>query len=77
MTLARWEAYCERLKAAGRVTEASWLDDDPLNVAEIHKQLVMNLGLGYMLCVATDPQYPDFIPFLNNSMLFLFVESPS
>ncbi len=69
MNLARWEAYCERLKGAGRVTEASWLDDDPLNVAEIHKQLVMNLGLGYMLCVATDPQYPDFIPFLNNVYL--------
>jgi hypothetical protein len=38
MNLALWEAYCERLKGAGRVTEASWLDDDPLNVAEIHKR---------------------------------------
>ena len=64
-----WEAYCDRLKLGGRLIEGSWLGSDPLNAAEIHRQLIMDLGLGYMLCMATDPQYPDLVPFLNNVFL--------
>lgn len=69
MTQQTWEAYCERLKRAGSVVEGSWLGDTPLNVAEIHRQLIMDIGLGYMLCMATDPDYPDLVPFLNNVFL--------
>jgi hypothetical protein len=64
-----WDAYCERLKAGGELVAASWLGADPLNAAEVHRQLILDLGLGYMINVATDPRYPDLVPFLNNVFL--------
>lgn len=66
---AIWDAYCDRLKAGGELIAGSWLGDDPLNAAEIHRQLIMDLGLGYMLNMASDPAYPDLVPFLNNVFL--------
>ncbi len=69
MTRMDWDAYCERLKPGGDLIAGSWLGNDPLNAAEIHRQLILDLGLGYMINVATDPRYPDLVPFLNNVYL--------
>lgn len=69
MTRMDWNAYCDRLKAGADLIAGSWLGNDPLNAAEIHRQLILDLGLGYMINVATDPRYPDLVPFLNNVFL--------
>ena len=69
MSRMDWNAYCDRLKPGGDLIAGSWLGNDPLNAAEIHRQLILDLGLGYMINVATDPRYPDLVPFLNNVYL--------
>lgn len=69
MTRMDWNAYCDRLRQGAGLVDASWLGRDPLNAAEVHRQLILDLGLGYMINVATDPRYPDLVPFLNNVYL--------
>lgn len=69
MTTNRWNAYLDKLASAGGLNRLSWRPEDPLVEAEVHRQIMMNLSLGYFCYFGGEPQYPDFIPFLNSAYL--------
>jgi hypothetical protein len=69
MSGTRWQAYIDKLQQAAGLHQLSWKPDDPLVEAEVQRQLMMNLSLGYFCYFGADPSYPDFIPFLNSVYL--------
>jgi hypothetical protein len=69
MTNTRWQTYIDKLQQAGSLHRLSWKPDDGLVEAEVHRQLMMNLSLGYFCYFGADPAYPDFLPFLNSVYL--------
>lgn len=69
MTAETWQGYLDKLAPAGDLHKLSWRPDDPLVEAEVQRQLMMNLSLGYFCYFGSDPAYPDFVPFLNSVYL--------
>ena len=69
MASTQWDVFLERLRPAGDLVGKTWLPDDPQTAAEVHRQIMMNLSLGYFLYFQSDPAHPDFMPFLNSVYL--------
>jgi Protein of unknown function (DUF1214) len=69
MSDVKWDEILETLRPANRLLAQTWAPNDPQIAAELHRQLMMNLSLGYLLYFHNDPHYPDFIPFLNSAFL--------
>jgi len=68
-TFPDWSEFVELLKPAGDAAELTF---EPASVAlraEVYRQLVMNVALGYFMYFQMDPDYPDWIPFLNSAFL--------
>lgn len=65
----QWLAYVDRLRQSADLSALTWCPDDPAVRAEVHRQLMMNLSLGYFVYFQSDPAHPDLMPFLNSVYL--------
>lgn len=74
VTLMNWSEYLELLEPAGDVSKRTWEPDSEQVRAEVYRQLVMNISLGYFMYFQHDPNYPDWIPFLNS--VFMLQPNP-
>lgn len=74
MTLLAWNQYLELLKPAEELLALTAEPDDERMRAELYRQLLMNLSLGYFLYFQADPAHPDWTPFLNS--VFLLQPNP-
>lgn len=68
-TLPDWDDLLALLQPAGTVNDITFDPADDQLRMELYRQLVMNLSLGYFVYFQTDPDFPDWIPFLNSAFL--------
>lgn len=72
--LASWAEYIELLRPAGEL-DGLLLDPESEQLrAELYRQLLMNVALGYFLYFQSTPEHPDWAPFLNS--VFLLQPNP-
>jgi len=69
-----WEGLVDLLHPAGSLIAKTWAPDDPAMQAEVSRQLLMNVALGYFIYFQSDPLHPDWLPFLNS--VFLLQPNP-
>ena len=69
MPLAQWDDYLDLMRPAAQQIEASWAPQDERVRADLYRQLMMDLALGYMVYFQGDVDHPDFTPFLNSAFL--------
>lgn len=72
--LMPWSEYVDLLKPAGELNNLTF---DPQNEhlrAELYRQLVMNISLGYFMYFQSDANHPDWAPFLNS--VFMLQPNP-
>jgi hypothetical protein len=69
-----WEELVSLLVPAGSLTELTWYPHDVGVRADLYRQLLMNVALGYFLYFQSDPDHPDWTPFLNS--VFLLQPNP-
>jgi hypothetical protein len=69
-----WAACLDVLKRADALPALSWAPDDPQLQAEIYRQVLMDLALAYFVYFQSDPDHPEFAPFLNS--VFLLQPNP-
>lgn len=74
MTLLSWNHYLELLQPAEELLELTWAPGDEQMRADLYRQQLMNLALGYFLYFQGDPAHPDWAPFLNS--VFLLQPNP-
>jgi hypothetical protein len=74
MPLKNWPEYLRRLEDAGELWARTWAPQDEQIRAELYRQIMMNLALGYFVYFQADPDHPDFTPFLNS--VFLLQPNP-
>jgi hypothetical protein len=72
--LADWSEYVELLKPAGALNELTFSPESDQLRAELYRQLVMNLALGYFVYFQSDAAHPDWAPFLNS--VFMLQPNP-
>ena len=72
--LRQWPEYVNLLLPAGSLDRLTWSPGDDATRAELYRQLVMNVALGYILHFQADPNHPDWAPYLNS--LFLLQPNP-
>jgi hypothetical protein len=72
--LAPWSTYVDLLKPAGDLNDITWQPGSDELRAELYRQLLMNLALGYFIYFQLDPRYPDWTPFLNS--VFMLQPNP-
>lgn len=72
--LAPWSEYVELLKPAGELRELLLDPQSQQLHAELYRQLLMNVSLGYFLYFQSSPAHPDWAPFLNS--VFLLQPNP-
>lgn len=70
----RWGEHLDRLKVADELMKLTWAPQDERLRAELYRQLLMNLSLGYFLYFQADADHPDWTPFLNS--VFLLQPNP-
>ena len=64
-----WSQYVDLLKPAGDLARITWEPQSDQVRAELYRQLVMNIALGYFMYYQCDERHPDWIPFLNSAFL--------
>ena len=74
MGIRDWADYVAMLLPAGELNALSWVPEDDLVRAELYRQLVMNVALGYILHFQADPDHPDWAPYLNS--IFMLQPNP-
>lgn len=74
MSNPRWNSYVDQLRPAGDLLAKTWAPGDPQIAAEFHRQLMMNLALGYFCYFQMDLERPDFTPWLNS--VFMLQPNP-
>ena len=72
--LLPWTHYIDLLRPAGDLNSITWQPDSDQLRAELYRQLLMNLTLGYFIYFQLDPRYPDWAPFLNS--VFMLQPNP-
>ena len=72
--LAPWSEYIELLAPAAGLRDILLDPASEQLCAELYRQLVMNLSLGYFLYFQSSPEHPDWAPFLNS--VFLLQPNP-
>lgn len=72
--LMPWTHYIDLLRPAGDLNSITWQPDSDQLRAELYRQLLMNLTLGYFIYFQLDPRYPDWTPFLNS--VFMLQPNP-
>ena len=61
-----WEEYVDMLKPAGNLISQTWEPQNDQIRAELYRQLIQNIALGYFMYFQSDPDHPDWIPFMNS-----------
>jgi hypothetical protein len=69
-----WSEFVDLLKPAGELINDTFFPDSEQLRAQLYRQLVMNLSLGYFLDFQTDTDHPDWTPFLNS--VFMLQPNP-
>lgn len=69
MTVLPWPDRLKQIEHAGELWARTWAPNDEQVRAELHRQIMMNLSLGYFLYFQSSPDHPDFAPFLNSVYL--------
>ena len=72
--LPSWEELINLLVPAGKLMELTWYPHDVPLRADLYRQLLMNVALGYFVYFQSDPDHPDWTPFLNS--VFLLQPNP-
>lgn len=67
--LPQWNEYLKLLEPVGALPQRTWQPDSEQLRAEVYRQVLMNLSLGYFMYFQADPDHPDFAPFLNSVYL--------
>lgn len=67
--LPQWAEFVEMLKPAGELNNITLAPEDNQLRAELYRQFVMNLALGYFIYFQSDARFPQWIPFLNSAFL--------
>jgi len=68
-TFPDWSEFVDLLKPAGGAAALTFEPASAALRAEVYRQLIMNIALGYFMYFQMDPDYPDWIPFLNSAFL--------
>ncbi|MBM5811084.1 MAG: nuclear transport factor 2 family protein [Gammaproteobacteria bacterium] len=66
MKLASWSDYVELLLPAGELTQLTFDPASEQLRADLYRQFLMNLSLGYFLYFQSTPEHPEWAPFLNS-----------
>lgn len=69
MAMQNWSEYVDLLKSAGDILADATAPVDEQLRADLYRQLSMNLSQAYFLLMASDPRYPEFVPYLNSGFL--------
>ncbi len=69
MPITKWDDYVELVRPWGSLVERAWDPSSERTQAELNRQFLMNLSLGYLMMFAGDPERPDFVPYLNSAYL--------
>ncbi len=72
--LPSWSEFLELLKPAEALVGLTFDPQSEQLRAELYRQLLMNLSLGYFLYFQADADHPDWAPFLNS--VFLLQPNP-
>lgn len=72
--LPSWSEYLELLQPAEQLVGLTFDPHSEQLRAELYRQLLMNLSLGYFLYFQADADHPDWAPFLNS--VFLLQPNP-
>ncbi|MGD9599267.1 MAG: DUF1214 domain-containing protein [Steroidobacteraceae bacterium] len=72
--LAPWSEYIDLLAPAAGLRDILLDPASEQLCAQLYRQLVMNLSLGYFLYFQSSPEHPDWAPFLNS--VFLLQPNP-
>lgn len=72
--IASWSELTDLLRPAEELLQLTWNPDSDPQRAELYRQLLMNVSLGYFLYFQADPDHPDWAPFLNS--VFLLQPNP-
>ncbi|MGE0383090.1 MAG: DUF1214 domain-containing protein [Gammaproteobacteria bacterium] len=73
-TVAPWDEYVALLRNGGDLPKLTWAPGDDQVRAEVYRQIVMNITLGYFIYFQHDAAHPDWLPFLNS--VFLLQPNP-
>jgi hypothetical protein len=72
--IANWNELTDLLRPAEELLQLTWNPGSEPQRAELYRQLLMNVSLGYFLYFQADPDHPDWTPFLNS--VFLLQPNP-
>lgn len=72
--LRPWNEYIDLLRSCGDLITRTWEPHSEQLRGELYRQLLMNLSLGYFMYFQTDPDHPEWMPFLNS--VFLLQPNP-
>ena len=72
--LPDWGELVDLLKPAGKLNDITVAPGDDQLRMELYRQFIMNLTLGYFMYFQLDPEFPDWMPFLNS--VFLLQPNP-
>ena len=67
--LPEWKEYLKLLEPAAELVRSTWQPDNEQLRAEVYRQVLMDLSLGYFMYFQSDRDHPDFAPFLNSVYL--------
>jgi hypothetical protein len=73
-TLKNWNEYIDMLRAGGDLMPLTWEPHSDQLRAEVYRQILMNLSVGYFLFFQADADHPDFTPYFNS--VFLLQPNP-
>lgn len=65
-TQALWGQCLERMRESGNILDGAALADSPESAHEAVDYLFMTLSSAYVLMARSDPDYPEFLPFVNH-----------
>lgn len=66
MTLAPWSDYVDLLRTSESLIDLTFDPGSDELRAQLYRQLMMNLSLGYFLYFQSTPEHPEWAPFLNS-----------
>ena len=65
--LVEWGEFLDMLRNSARESVATlWNPGDPLMRQENYRYLLISLAQGYLMIFHTDPDYPDWVTFINS-----------
>lgn len=63
-----WDACLERIRESGAVLQTSAVADTKTSAVDAADYLLMTLASAYLLMSRADPDYPEFLPWVNHAL---------